>query len=140
MHIATHGNFSLIAEETYILAWDERINATEPNQVLQGKARSDRPIELLVLSACQTALGDNRAVLGLAGVAMRGGAKSTLASLWLVNDEATALLMAKFYQELANSNITKAEALRRAQVSILKSEKFNDPYYWSAFVVVGNWL
>ena len=140
VHIATHGNFSSLAEETYILAWDERINATELNEVLQGKARSDRPIELLVLSACQTALGDDRAVLGLAGVAMRGGAKSTLASLWLVNDEATALLMEKFYQELANSNVTKAEALRRAQVAILKSERFNDPYFWSAFVLVGNWL
>ncbi|MDJ0687198.1 MAG: CHAT domain-containing protein [Xenococcaceae cyanobacterium MO_188.B32] len=140
VHIATHGNFSSIAEETYILAWDERINATELNQVLQGKARSNRPIELLVLSACQTALGDDRAVLGLAGVAMRGGAKSTLASLWLVNDEATALLMEKFYQELAKSNVSKAEALRRAQVAILKSERFNDPYFWSAFVLVGNWL
>ncbi len=140
VHIATHGNFSSIAEETYILAWDERINAKKLNQVLQGKARSDKPIELLVLSACQTALGDERAVLGLAGVAMRGGAKSTLASLWLVNDEATALLMEKFYQELAKGKVTKAEALRQAQVAILQSEKFNDPYFWSAFVLVGNWL
>ncbi|MDJ0534570.1 MAG: CHAT domain-containing protein [Xenococcaceae cyanobacterium MO_207.B15] len=140
VHIATHGNFSSLAEETYILAWDERINATELNQVLQGKARSDRPIELLVLSACQTALGDERAVLGLAGVAMRGGAKSTLASLWLVNDEATALLMEKFYQELAKGKVTKAEALRQAQVAILQSERFHDPYFWSAFVLVGNWL
>ncbi|MDJ0575121.1 MAG: CHAT domain-containing protein [Xenococcaceae cyanobacterium MO_234.B1] len=140
VHIATHGNFSSIAEETYILAWDERINAKKLNQVLQGKASSDRPIELLVLSACQTALGDERAVLGLAGVAMRGGAKSTLASLWLVNDEATALLMEKFYQELAKGKVTKAEALRRAQVAILQSEQFHDPYFWSAFVLVGNWL
>ena len=140
VHIATHGNFSSIAEETYILAWDERINAKELNQVLQGKARSNRPIELLVLSACQTALGDNRAVLGLAGVAMRGGAKSTLASLWLVNDEATALLMEKFYQEIAQGQVTKAEALRRAQVAILRSKQFYDPYFWSAFVLVGNWL
>lgn len=140
VHIATHGNFSSIAEETYILAWDERINAKKLNQVLQGKVNANRPIELLVLSACQTALGDERAILGLAGVAMRGGAKSTLASLWLVNDEATALLMEKFYQEIAKGNVNKAEALRRAQVAILKSEKFYDPYYWSAFVLVGNWL
>ena len=140
VHIATHGSFSSIAEETYILAWDERINAKKLNQVLQGKALSDRPIELLVLSACQTALGDERAVLGLAGVAMRGGAKSTLASLWLVNDESTALLMEKFYQELAQGDISKAEALRRAQVALLKSERFHDPYFWSAFVLVGNWL
>ncbi len=71
---------------------------------------------------------------------MRGGAKSTLASLWLVNDEATALLMEQFYQEIAQGEVTKAEALRRAQVAILKSDKFNDPYFWSAFVLVGNWL
>ena len=140
VHIATHGNFSSLAEETYILAWDNRIDAKELNQVLQGKARSNQPIELLVLSACQTALGDERAVLGLAGVAMRGGAKSTLASLWLVNDESTALLMEKFYQALAQGNISKAEALRQAQVAVLKSEKFHDPYFWSAFVLVGNWL
>ena len=140
VHIATHGNFSSIAEETYILSWDNPINAKELNQVLQGKARSNEPIELLVLSACQTALGDERAVLGLAGVAMRGGAKSTLASLWLVNDESTALLMEKFYQALAQGNITKAEALRQAQIAVLQSEKFYDPYFWSAFVLVGNWL
>ena len=75
VHIATHGNFSSLAEETYILSWDNPINAKELNQVLQGKARSNEPIELLVLSACQTALGDERAVLGLAGVAMRGRLK-----------------------------------------------------------------
>lgn len=140
VHIATHGNFSSLAEETYILAWDDRINAKELNKILQGKARSNQPIELLVLSACQTALGDERAVLGLAGVAMRGGAKSTLASLWLVNDESTALLMEKFYQALAQGNITKAEALQQAQIAVLQSEKFYDPYFWSAFVLVGNWL
>ncbi|MBD0343444.1 MAG: CHAT domain-containing protein, partial [Coleofasciculus sp. Co-bin14] len=99
------------------------------------------PIELLVLSACQTALGDNRAALGIAGVAVRAGARSTLATLWAVNDEATAALMVRFYQELANSTVTKAEALRRAQQSILKDPRYRQhPYYWAPYVLVGNWL
>ncbi|MGB3694368.1 MAG: CHAT domain-containing protein [Spirulinaceae cyanobacterium] len=95
----------------------------------------------LVLSACKTAAGDKRAALGLAGMAVRAGARSTLASLWYVSDEATAILMTKFYEELSqDNNITKAEALRRAQMAILQDQKFSHPYYWSAFVLVGNWL
>ncbi|HEY9675011.1 MAG TPA: CHAT domain-containing protein, partial [Waterburya sp.] len=98
------------------------------------------PIELLVLSACQTAAGDDRAALGLAGIAVRAGARSTLASLWFVDDQATSLLMSQFYQELINAQQTKAEALRRAQVKILHNQAFSHPYFWSAFVLVGNWL
>jgi CHAT domain-containing protein len=99
-----------------------------------------KPIELLVLSACQTALGDDRATLGLAGVAVRAGARSTLASLWSVDDAATALLMSRFYQYLAeNPNLTKAEALQRAQISLLEHRIFRRPSYWAAFVLVGNW-
>ncbi|NJK27840.1 MAG: CHAT domain-containing protein [Coleofasciculaceae cyanobacterium SM2_3_26] len=100
----------------------------------------EAPIELLVLSACQTAVGDDRAALGLAGVAVRAGARSTLASLWSVNDEATSLLMTRFYQELADPSVTKAEALRRAQVSLLQNPETEDPFLWAAFVLVGNWL
>lgn len=146
VHLATHGNFSSKAEDTFILTWDEKININELNSLLRAESKQLRPIELLVLSACQTALGDDRAALGLAGVAVRAGARSTLASLWDVNDRATTLLMTRFYQELAKSYtgkqepITKAEALRRAQQSLLENENFSHPYYWSGFVLVGNWL
>jgi CHAT domain-containing protein len=78
--------------------------------------------------------------LGLAGVAVRAGVRSTLASLWFVSDEATSLLMTHFYQELTNTQETKAEALRRAQAMILQDDNFSHPYFWSAFVLVGNWL
>ena len=71
---------------------------------------------------------------------MRAGARSTIASLWSVDDQATSLLMTKFYQELANSKITKSEALRRAQLAVLKQDEFKHPYFWSAFVLIGNWL
>ncbi len=140
IHLATHGEFSSKAEDTFLLAWDEKVNVNELNSLLRADRQQIRPIELLVLSACQTAAGDNRAALGLAGVAVRAGARSTLASLWYVSDEATSLFMTRFYQELAQNQVTKAEALRRAQVAVLQNQKFSHPYYWSAFVLVGNWL
>ncbi|HEY9301543.1 MAG TPA: CHAT domain-containing protein, partial [Phormidium sp.] len=108
--------------------------------LLRSNQRATNPIELLVFSACQTAAGDNRATLGLTGIAVRAGARSTVATLWNVDDEATALLMANFYKELSNSKVTKAEALRRAQQLVLQENQFSHPYFWSAFVLVGNWL
>ncbi len=141
VHLATHGEFSSDAENTFVLAWDKPIKAREFAQLLRNEeGNKSNPIELLVLSACQTAAGDNRAALGLAGVAVRAGARSTLASLWFVSDEATSLLMSKFYQELTTTQNTKAESLRQAQLSILQQKKFAHPYYWGAFILVGNWL
>jgi CHAT domain-containing protein len=140
VHLATHGEFSSNAEDTFVLTWDDKINANELENLLRNEATIENPIELLVLSACQTALGDNRAALGLAGVAVRAGARTTLGSLWLVSDEATAKLMAQFYQELTKDQVRKAEALRRAQLEVLNADYFSHPYYWSAFILVGNWL
>ena len=149
VHIATHGQFSSEAKNTFILASDGEINVKQLDTLLRdangGQNRRNRNspngISLLVLSACETALGDKRAGLGLAGVAIRAGARSTLASLWQIDDEATALFIGEFYQELAMSKITKAEALRRAQVSFLKKyPNYNRPSYWGAYVLIGNWL
>jgi CHAT domain-containing protein len=92
------------------------------------------------LSACQTASGDKRAALGLAGVAVRAGARSTIASLWYVSDRATAQLMTEFYRQLSDRPQSKAQALRGAQQALLQNEEFSTPYFWSAFVLVGNWL
>ncbi|NJR63886.1 MAG: CHAT domain-containing protein, partial [Cyanobacteria bacterium CRU_2_1] len=139
VHIATHGQFSSQSEKTFILAWDQEITVNQLDTLLQARQQSSfDTLELLVLSACQTANGDKRAALGLAGVAVRAGARSTLASLWLVDDESTALLIGQFYQGL-KSKLTKAEALRRAQLTLLQG-KYNHPRFWSAFVLLGNWL
>lgn len=143
IHIATHGQFGSKAEDTFILAWDERINVNELDNLLRGRDRSNsgRAIELLVLSACQTATGDNRAALGLAGMAVRAGARSTLATLWYIDDAATVPLMVQFYNTLNESNVmTKAEALRRAQLSLLQNRSYQHPIYWAPYVLVGNWL
>jgi CHAT domain-containing protein len=141
VHIATHGQFSSQAERTFILTWDGRINVKELDGLLRQKEQElSRPIELLVFSACETASGDSRAALGLAGVAIRAGARSTIATLWQVSDESTAALMVRFYQELARGEgITKAEALRRAQVSLLQEREYRNPFFWSPYILVGNW-
>ena len=140
VHLATHGQFSSNVEDTFILTWDDRINIDELNSLIRGDSKLLRPVDLLVLSACETATGDRNSVLGLAGIAVRGGARSTIASLWAVSDSATVELMTTFYQEIAQENITKAEALRRAQIEILKSDRYSHPFFWSAFILVGNWL
>lgn len=140
VHLATHGQFSSNAENTFILTWDGRINVKQLDQLLRFREGNLSPIELLVLSACQTATGDKRAALGMAGVAVRSGARSTIASLWSVSDRSTASLMIEFYRELGKPGTTKAEALRRAQVTLLHQDDYTSPYYWAPFVLLGNWL
>ncbi len=149
VHLATHGQFSSTSDETFILSGEQEpgnpiINVNQFDNLLRvGNLRRSQPIELLVLSACNTAEGDNQAVLGLAGVAVRAGARSTLATLWGANDDATSVLMGKFYENLAsNTQFTKAQALRKAQLDLLKTEdsQYRHPYYWAPFVLIGNWL
>lgn len=143
VHLATHGQFSSHPEETFLLTWDERIGIKDLDILFKkSKLGIGKPVELLVMSACQTAAGDKRATLGLAGFALRSGARSTLASLWSVNDESTANLMAEFYRQLTrlDSKINKAEALRQAQLSVLQNPLHKHPYFWASFVLVGNWL
>ncbi|MEH2071487.1 MAG: CHAT domain-containing protein [Nostoc sp.] len=141
VHLATHGQFSSKAEETFIVAWNERIYVKKLNELVRT-LEQNRPeaIELLILSACQTAAGDEQAALGIAGVAFQAGARSTIASLWNLDDESTAVLMSQFYQELANKNLTKAEVLRRAQLALLQNPKYKRPRFWAPYVLLGNWL
>ena len=141
VHIATHGQFSSAMEDTFLLAWDERINLKQLDRILQtrtGKHQDD--IELLVLSACETAAGDRWATLGLAGMAIQAGARSTMATLWSINDRATAELMSTLYEELTTKSIGKAEAIRQAQLSLLHNPKYQHPFYWAAYTTIGNWL
>lgn len=143
VHIATHGQFSSNLENTFLLAWDSEIYIKELEEILsQNNQELQQAIELLILSACETARGDKRAALGLAGMALKAGARTTLATLWTVSDESTALTMNYFYQNITQSpdQSTKAEALRQAQLNLINSPHFKHPYYWSPFIMVGNWL
>ncbi len=137
VHIATHGQFSSTLDDTFLLAWDQRILLRQIESLVRDRRV---PLEMLVLSACETAAGDDRAILGLAGVAFKAGAQSTLATLWSVNDEASAAFIQEFYGNLVKSGTTRAEALRQAQVAMLQSRDYGHPLYWAAYVLLGSWL
>ncbi len=146
IHLATHGQFSSNPEQTFILDAQQPISAQEIDDLLtvnDPERLIKHPIELLILSACETAAGDSRAALGLAGIAIRAGARSTLATLWQVNDQSTTEFMVRFYQELTNPQVTKAEALRNVQLSFLAADpttRYERPNRWAPFILVGNWL
>ncbi|MEA5465377.1 CHAT domain-containing protein [Leptothoe sp. PORK10 BA2] len=141
LHLASHGQFSSDFSQTFFLTWDGAMNINELSELLkQRETNQSEAIELLTLSACETATGDDRAWLGLAGLAVRSGARSTLATLWSVKDEVAKQLMTDVYTNLGQAGMTKAKALRQAQLELLNSKDFADPFFWSAYVLIGNWL
>jgi CHAT domain-containing protein len=163
VHLATHADFKEGAiEESYIQLWNEKLR---PN-AFDELGWNDPPVEMLVLSACRTALGNDRAEMGLAGLAIQSGVKTVVASLWYVSDIGSASLMSGFYQAL-NTSAIKAEALRQAQLEMAKghvsveqgqikgipgverltlpnrhlnvsAQELSHPYYWAAFTMLGN--
>ncbi|NEO72735.1 CHAT domain-containing protein [Moorena sp. SIO3H5] len=138
VHLATNGEFS--SEDTFILAWDKKITAKEFEKLLGSREQEKfDPIELLVLSSCEGAQGNNQTPFGLAGLALRSRVPSIIGPLVFVDDQATAVVMVQFYQEFTQRNVTKAEALRRAQLSLLEDPKYQHPYYWAHFVIIGDW-
>ncbi|MDZ8086264.1 MAG: CHAT domain-containing protein, partial [Nostoc sp. DedQUE12b] len=160
IHMATHADFATGAlSNSYIQLWEDKLRLNQLRQL-----RLNEPeVEMLVLSACRTALGDEESELGFAGLAVLAGVKTSVASLWSVNDAGTAALMTKFYENLKTDPI-KAEALRQAQVAMVKGqiyvkdgqvqglkvvenlplpadsadESLMHPYYWAGFTMVGN--
>ncbi|NEP15230.1 MAG: CHAT domain-containing protein [Symploca sp. SIO2C1] len=161
VHLATHGEFKPgKLSNSYLQLWDTKLKLDQVPEL----GFHNPPVELLVLSACRTALGDPEAELGFAGLAVLAGVKSALGSLWYVSDEGTLGLMSNFYQQLQEAPI-KAEALRQTQLAMLRGEvrlengklvssdriiplppelqKLGDkdlshPYYWSAFTLIGS--
>ncbi|OQW93628.1 MAG: hypothetical protein BWK79_10125, partial [Beggiatoa sp. IS2] len=109
VHIASHGQFDSDPNKTFLLTYDKKLTIGLLEQLLL------KPTELLTLSACQTAVGDERGALGLAGVAIKAGARSTLASLWFIDDTATSTLLTTFYRELQKNPFSKVKALQKAQ-------------------------
>jgi CHAT domain-containing protein len=138
VHMATHAEIDADYRRSFLLAHDDVITMDELEDAVGSQRFSDHPVDLLVLSACSTAAGDERAALGLAGVAVKAGARSALASLWAVNDESTALLVSEFYRELA-SGAGKAAALRGAQLALRNDARYSHPTYWAPFLMIGDW-
>lgn len=147
IHIATHGRFGTVPEDTFLVTGsNQKLTITQLEDDIRRVSRGSDSVELLTLTACETAVGDERAVLGLAGIAARAGVKSTLASLWSIQDESTKILVDKFYGRL-QSGASKTQALQAAQLELIEAETtkaINDdyahPYYWAPFILIGNWL
>ncbi|NET42368.1 CHAT domain-containing protein [Okeania sp. SIO2B3] len=163
IHLATHAEFiNVDVSKSYIQLWNEKLELDQ----IQELGWNNPEVELLVLSACRTAVGNRNAELGFAGLAIATGVKSAVGSFWLVNDEATLGLMTEFYSHLSNVQI-KAEALQAAQLAMLRGEvviadgtlrgsgsrgevslppelaniqnkNFAHPYYWAGFTMVGS--
>ncbi len=141
VHIASHGEFRGDLGESFIMTQDGKLTFDQLEVMLRPGQFRGRPLELLTLSACQTAAGDDRAAMGLAGVAIKAGARSTLATLWFVHDASTAALMSQFYKWLReDTRISKAGALQKAQVQLLQDRRYEHPGYWAPYLIVGNWL
>lgn len=140
VHIASHGEFTADADDSFVLAFDGKLTMDRLEEFMSLSQYRRQPVELLTLSACQSAAGDDRAALGLAGVAVKAGARSALATLWFINDEASSALVSEFYKQLQNSTLSKAEALKQAQLTLLADRRYRHPAYWAPFLLIGNWL
>ncbi|HEX8341209.1 MAG TPA: CHAT domain-containing protein, partial [Tepidisphaeraceae bacterium] len=142
VHIASHGQFKADARDTFILTYDSTLGLDMLEKLMLPSKFREQPIELLTLSACQTAAGDDgaRAALGMAGIAVKAGVRSAMATLWFVSDEASSELVGRFYGNLSdNAETSRAQALRQAQLHVLAIDRFRHPYYWAPFLMIGNW-
>ena len=149
VHVASHAVFGDDAGKSFLLTYDGRMRLDDVERLIRPYQLRDNPVELLTLSACQCANSDDqeRAALGIAGIAVKAGARSALAALWSVDEQATLQLMTDFYAELSRppsadrkSQTSKAQALRAAQIKMLRGQQFNHPYHWAGFLLIGNWL
>lgn len=139
VHIATHGEFLENSDQTFILAWDSRIGMDLLEKTMRIGRYRKTPIDLLTLSACQSAASSERAALGLAGLSLKAGVRSAVATLWYVDDQSSSDLMAEFYRRLIDPAVTKAQALQAAQKMLIADHRFRHPAYWSPFMLIGNW-
>ncbi|MDM8559312.1 CHAT domain-containing protein [Candidatus Parabeggiatoa sp. HSG14] len=135
VHVASHGEFQEDPRENFLLTYDGKITIDRLEKLIKIET-SKTVVELLALSACETAQG-SKAALGLAGIAVKTGVKSALANLWKVDDEAGSQLSVKFYENLQKENMTAVQALQQAQLDILKKKPH--PYYWASMLLIGNW-
>lgn len=140
VHIASHGKFSEHIEDSFILAANERLTFNDLSKFVGLYRFREQPLELLTLSACETAAGNEQAALGLAGIAIKIGARSALASLWAVDDQAAAQLVSEFYRRLRQPGSSRAKALRQAKQKLLRDPIYRHPGYWSPFIMINNWL
>lgn len=139
VHIASHGVFGHDIDSTFIMTYDELLTLDGLQALLRRARGRGEPIELLTLSACQTAEGDDRAPLGMSGSALKARARSALGTLWPVADESAKQVMDGFYRRLAAGGLTRVQALRQAQLALLQQSERSHPFHWAPFILIGDW-
>jgi len=140
VHLASHSQIGADPSQSFVLAFDGELNLDDLEHSIKVTRFRELGLELLTLSACQTASGDDRAALGMAGLALKAGARSVVASLWVVNDMASGRLMLDFYSNLQDPARSKARALQAAQTDMIRDPLLGHPAYWAPFLLIGNWL
>ena len=141
VHLASHGHIDNDVRKSFVLTFDKHLTLDDLESYIRPGQLRDHPLELLTLSACQTAAGDDRAALGLAGVAVKAGARSAFATLWSINDAASTELVGDFYTALTkHPELSKAQALQTAQKKLLSQARYSHPCYWAPYLIIGNWL
>jgi len=140
IHIASHGKFGNEAKDSFVLTYDKKLTMDHLGELIGLFQFRQVPLDLLTLSACETAAGDAQSALGLAGVAVKAGARSALATLWFISDKASSELITEFYKLLKQSSLSKAQALREAQMRLLEHPIYRHPGYWAPFLLINNWL
>lgn len=139
LHLATHASFNGRSDRAFVVANGEVIRISELRDIIANDRIRGDTLALLVLSACETAVGDDESSMGLAGAAVQAGAYSALASLWQVDDAGTAKLMQQFYRNYGLGQ-SRAQSLRKAQMAMVKDGGDSaDPYVWAAFTLIGAW-
>ncbi len=139
IHIITHGNVGNTPDDIYLLTYNGRLSLNNLAAIIHSGIFREKPLDLLTLGACQTAIGDERFALGLAGIAFKTGAQNVIATLRPVEKNATNNLMKQFYKNCASMNFSnKAIALQKAQINLYHSEKYAHPVFWSPFILLGN--
>jgi filamentous hemagglutinin family protein len=138
VHMATHGKFAIYPEESFLLAYDRCLSMDDLSKLFYRV--QDRAVDLLTLSACETALGNERAALGMAGIAIKAGVKSVVATLWSIEDQSTSIFINEFYYNLSKLNMSKALALQAAKKKMIHMKDYHHPKYWAPFILIGNWL
>ncbi len=145
LHLATHGQFSTVPEETFVITGPNQAGVAEEitfgqlETLIRQSSPGNEYLDLISLTACETATGDDRATLGLAGVAIRSGARSAIASLWKLDDATAASLTRTFYSNLRDASLSKAKAVQNSQIASIQADPNGHPGRWAPLILVGNW-
>ncbi len=140
VHLATHGWFGDKSNDILLESFGGEITMEALGKMMSISRFRKNNVSLLTISACDSGIGDERAAMGLGGLALRSGVESAVVTLWSINDEAASDVITGFYKHLMHGNLSKAKALQQSQINMIHSENFNHPAYWSSFLLVGDWM